>query len=151
MQYRFCTPVEAPLLAPLNLQLIRDEGHSNPMDVAQLAERMHEWLEGDYRAVVFEEGSTLVGYALYRTESGYVMLRQLFVSEGYRRRGIARDALAWLRQNAWPDAPALRVEVLVDNAIGRAFWRSVGLVDYAVIMEGSLCWGGDLVPLGATS
>jgi hypothetical protein len=40
MQFRFVTPADAALLAPLNQQLIRDEGHRNAMNLAQLTERM---------------------------------------------------------------------------------------------------------------
>jgi hypothetical protein len=72
MQYRFATPEDAALLAPLNQQLIRDEGHRNAMNLAQLAERMRGWLRGDYQAVLFEEGASPIGYALFRRESEYV-------------------------------------------------------------------------------
>lgn len=48
MLYRFCTPADAALLAPLNLALILDEGHCNAMDVGQLEEaRMSAWLQGE--------------------------------------------------------------------------------------------------------
>jgi len=39
MKYRLATPEDAALLAPLNQQLIRNEGHRNPMNLAQLTER----------------------------------------------------------------------------------------------------------------
>lgn len=35
----------------------------------------------------------------------------------------------------WAGAPALRVEVLVGNAAGRAFWKSAGFEEYCVTME----------------
>jgi hypothetical protein len=44
MRYRFVSPGDAALLAPLNAQLIRDEGHKNPMSVSQLADRMALWM-----------------------------------------------------------------------------------------------------------
>jgi GNAT superfamily N-acetyltransferase len=135
VQYRICSTTDAPMLAPLNLQLIRDEGHRNPMDVAQLAERMSGWLAGEYQAVVFEEGETAAGYALFRRDEGYVVLRQLFVTPERRRQGVARAALAWLWNNAWADAAALRVEVLSGNGTAREFWRSVGFDEYAVVLE----------------
>jgi GNAT superfamily N-acetyltransferase len=94
MQYRFATPEDAALLAPLNQQLIRDEGHRNAMNLAQLAERMRGWLRGDYQAVLFEEGASPIGYALFRRESEYVYLRQLFVLPERRRQGVGRDALS---------------------------------------------------------
>lgn len=46
MYFRFAKPEDAELLAPLNAQLIRDEGHNNPMTVVQLVERMSGWLRG---------------------------------------------------------------------------------------------------------
>lgn len=135
MQYRFATTEDATLIAPLNQQLIRDEGHRNPMNVTQLAERMSGWLRGEYQAVVFVEGTSLIGYALFRSECDYVYLRQLFVVPERRRQGIGRDALRWLWRNAWPDAPRLRIDVLVENTTGREFWRSVGFQEYSVTME----------------
>jgi hypothetical protein len=47
MNFRSATLDDAPLLAEMNHQLIRDEGHRNPMTVFELAERMREWLSGD--------------------------------------------------------------------------------------------------------
>jgi len=106
MQYRFATPEDAALLAPLNQQLIRDEGHRNSMNLAQLAERMSGWLRGEYQAAVFVEGTSLIGYALWRNESEYVYLRQLYVIPERRRQGVGRNALRWLWRNAWSGAPS---------------------------------------------
>lgn len=79
MNYRFATSEDALLLAELNEQLIRDEGHRNPMSPVQLTDRMAGWLRAEYQAVVFEEGSSALGYALFRFEPDHVLLRQLFV------------------------------------------------------------------------
>lgn len=135
MQYRSATPEDAALLAPLNQQLIRDEGHRNPMNLAQLTERMAGWLRSDYQAVLFEEGTSPIGYALFRREPEYVYLRQLFVLPERRRQGVARAALRWLWHHAWSGAPRLRIEVLVENAAGREFWHTVGFREYCVTME----------------
>lgn len=134
-KYRFATAEDALLLAPLNKELIRDEGHRNPMDIDQLAERMADWLRGEYRAVIFEEDSSPVGYALFRREPEYVYLRQLFVLPTYRRKGIARNAMNWLWRNAWLDAPRLQIEVLLENETACAFWRAVGFQEYSLTME----------------
>jgi predicted acetyltransferase len=135
MQYRFATPEDVALLAPLNQQLIRDEGHRDSMDLAQLAERMSRWLRGEYQAVLFVESTSPIGYALFRRESEYVYLRQFFVLAELRRQGVGRNALRWLWRNAWPGAPCLRIDVLVGNTTGREFWRSVGFGEYCVTME----------------
>jgi len=135
LKFRFALPADAPLLAAMNQQLIRDEGHRNPMDLAQLAERMRGWLAGEYRAVLFESLAGAAGYALWREEPEYVYLRQLFVVVEHRRQGIGRAALAWLWRNAWRDAARLRVEVLVGNTAARAFWCEAGFEEYCVTLE----------------
>ena len=52
-----------------------------------------------------------------------------------RRRGIGRSAMNWLRENCWSDAERVRLDVLVGNTSGIAFWRSVGFADYCLTME----------------
>jgi GNAT superfamily N-acetyltransferase len=135
IRYRFANLEDAGLLAALNQQLIRDEGHRNSMDLGQLAERMSAWLRGEYEAILFENGGETIGYVLYRRELEFVYLRQLYVVPERRRQGVARDALCWLWQNAWAGVPRLRIEVLAGNVAGRAFWKSVGLQEYAITME----------------
>jgi GNAT superfamily N-acetyltransferase len=137
MRYRFASPEDSDQLAQMNLQLIADEGHSNPMGIPQLAERMTGWLQSEYQAVLFEEDNTQVGYALFRHEPEYVYLRQLFVAPERRRQGIARNALSWLWANAWQLVPRLRIDVLVSNSAGREFWRSAGFTEYCITMEAS--------------
>jgi len=48
IRYRRATLEDASVLAPMNAQLIRDEGHRNSMTVPQLSERMVLWLGGEY-------------------------------------------------------------------------------------------------------
>ncbi|MCB0015402.1 MAG: hypothetical protein KDE34_25980, partial [Anaerolineales bacterium] len=77
LQWRSPTPADIPLLAAMNQQLIRAEGHRNPMTLAQLEERMAGFLAGAYQAAIFvAEGP--VGYALWRPEPDHVYLRQFF-------------------------------------------------------------------------
>lgn len=137
MHYRFASPEDSNQLAQMNLQLIADEGHRNPMGIPQLAERMSGWLQGEYQVVLFEEDNTPVGYALFKHEPEYVYLRQLYVAPERRRQGIASSALTWLWANAWQSAPRLRIDVLVGNAPGRGFWRSAGFTEYCITMEAS--------------
>jgi ribosomal protein S18 acetylase RimI-like enzyme len=96
---------------------------------------MANWLAGEYEAVLFERDGLVLGYALYRREPDYVYLRQFFVQPAYRRQGIGRAALDWLHDNAWSNAPRIRIEVLIDNVAGIAFWRAVGFTDYSIAME----------------
>ncbi|REK19435.1 MAG: GNAT family N-acetyltransferase [Planctomycetota bacterium] len=135
LSFRLAKRGDIPQLAGLNAQLILDEGHRNPMDLAALTERMARWLDGDYEGVLIEDGSNVVGYALYRSEPEFVYLRQLFVVPERRRQGIARQTLRWLWDHAWQDAARLRIEVLVDNAAGRLFWMAMGFNEYCITME----------------
>lgn len=135
LRFRPAKPSDADVIAPMNLGLIRDEGHRNPMGVAELAARMRSWLEGEYRAVLIETEGAPVGYALYRVDPEFVYLRQLYVLPERRRTGIGRRTLDWLWTNEWAGHAVLRIDVLVGNAAGRAFWRSVGFAEYCVTME----------------
>lgn len=139
VKYRFAQSVDLPRLAELNAQLICDEGHANPMNLAQLEARMASWLEGAYRAVVFEEADQIVAYALFRNaddgwESGRqgVYLRQFFVVRERRRRGLGREALALLRHELWGTNCRITLETLIHNHPARAFWRSLQFREYCV-------------------
>jgi len=135
MQYRFATIQDAPLLASLNHQLIRDEGHRNAMSAVELEQRMSQWLQGEYQAVLFEECDGVAGYALFKRESAWIYLRQFFVRPERRRSGIGRAALTWLLANLWNDVPRIRIDVLTGNIAAIAFWKSLGFADYCLTME----------------
>ena len=138
MVFRTATPTDAPLLASLNKQLIDDEGHRNPMSVEQLTERMRGWLEGDYRAAIFAVADDVVGYVLYRLENDHVYIRQFFIVRNRRRQGLGRAAMDWLRSQEWARTTRLRLDVLVGNQAGVAFWHSLGFSDYCLTMEAAV-------------
>ena len=123
------------MLAELNHQLIRDEGHRNKMTVPQLQERMKVWITSEYRAVIFEDGNKIVAYALFREQTDDIYLRQLFVKREHRSLGIGRKAVELLRNQIWTKGKRLTVEVLVSNQRAVNFWRTVGYRDYCLAME----------------
>jgi GNAT superfamily N-acetyltransferase len=133
--YRQATVDDSLALAWMNWHLIRDESHRNPMTVPELEARMSGWLSGEYRAILFEDNSGPAGYVLYRIEAEHIYIRQFFVTSERRQRGAGRAAMAWLRENVWGSDARLRVDVLVDNAVGLGFWRAVGFVDYSLTLE----------------
>ncbi|HEX4341744.1 MAG TPA: GNAT family N-acetyltransferase [Verrucomicrobiae bacterium] len=135
MNFRFATSSDCALLAELNHQLIRDEGHRNEMTVPELQQRMKGWLAADYTAVLFEDGNEAVAYALFREQPDEIYLRQLFVSRNRRRQGIGQKAMQILRSKIWPENKRLTVEVLVENPAAVAFWRKVGYKDYSLKLE----------------
>jgi GNAT superfamily N-acetyltransferase len=135
MKYRFVMDSDLDLLAEWNHQLIRDEGHRNPMTVPELRERMKGWLNREYEAVIFEDESQPVAYALYKENAAEVYLRQLFVRPDRRRQGIGREIMGILRGQLWSPRKRLTVEVLTVNTAAIAFWHSVGYRDYCLTLE----------------
>lgn len=135
LSHRPATVEDAPLLAELNHQLIRDEGHRNPMTVAELEQRMRDWLAADYNAILFEKNGATVAYALYREQLTEIYLRQLFVTRGQRSKGIGRQALEILRTKIWPQGKRLSVSVLTSNTRAVKFWREAGFSDYCLTLE----------------
>jgi GNAT superfamily N-acetyltransferase len=134
LSWRHATEADLPILAEWNHQLIRDEGHRNPMTVDQLATRMKTWLEREYHAVVFLN-DTPVSYALFKDENEAVHLRQFFVRRDRRRDGVGRASFEILRKEIWPAGVRLTVDVLCRNTDATAFWRSVGYKDYCLTLE----------------
>lgn len=133
--HRRATSADCPLLGDLNHQLIQDEGHRNPMNVLELEQRMRRWLEGEYVAILFEEGGEVVAYALYREQPDEIYLRQLFVVRHRRRQGLGKQAMHLLRSEIWPKTKRLTVEVLTANTAAVAFWRAIGYRDYSLKLE----------------
>ena len=142
MTWRLATKRDCRILAELNQQLIADELHRNRMNVAELEERMKNWLDEAYEAVVFEVGGEVAAYALYRTQAGEIYLRHFFVLRHRRRQGIGRQAMALLRGHIWPKAQRLTVSVLAHNQAGVNFWRAMGYRDYCLTLE-ILCQPGE--------
>ncbi len=135
MNYRRATEADCPLLAELNHQLIRDEGHRNRMTVAELERRMRGWIAGEYTAILFEENGAVAAYALYAERADEVCCRQFCVARDRRRQGVGRRAFQILRSKFWPRDKRLTIEVLIQNAAALAFWRSVGFADYCLTLE----------------
>lgn len=135
MKFHHATANDCALLAELNHQLIRDEGHRNKMTVPELEQRMKDWLASEYTAIVFEDGKEVVAYALFYEQPKEIYLRQLFVVRNHRRQGIGRKAMEILRSQIWPKNKRLTVEVLVKNEAAVAFWRAMGYKDYSLTLE----------------
>jgi GNAT superfamily N-acetyltransferase len=138
MRYRRATDDDILVLARMNRDLIRDEGHRNPMSEAELGERMRGWLAAEFEAVLFEDYTGAAGYALFRIDPEHVYLRQFFVEPARRRQGIGRAAIEHLSRHFWSGNCRVRIEVLSGNAPAIAFWRAAGFVDYCISMERSL-------------
>jgi predicted acetyltransferase len=135
LTYRLAGSSDYAALAELNHQLIRDEGHRNPMTVPELEQRLKSWLACEYRAVMFEDSGAVVAYAWYCEQPEEIHLRQLFVVRHRRRQGIGRQIGEILRHQIWPGNKRLTVGVLVRNTVAVAFWRAMGYRDYSLTLE----------------
>jgi len=136
MQTRKANLSDIPLLSQLNLQLIEDENHRNPMSLEELQDRMRGWLETqEYTAVLFQEKDRIVGYALYKVEPEWVYLRQFFIVREFRRQGYGREAIEILRREYWEKGRRVRLEVLVNNSSAIEFYRALGFEDYCLTLE----------------
>jgi ribosomal protein S18 acetylase RimI-like enzyme len=132
VKLRYTSAEDIPLLAELNHQLIQDERASNPMSVAELSARMRAWLQGEYRAVIFERASEPVAYALFRPSEEGLFLRQFFVDRAHRRQGVGRRAIELFREQVVPSGQPLLLDVLVNNEGAIAFWRRLGFRQHAL-------------------
>lgn len=133
---------DAPMLAILNHELIRAEQSENPMNLAQLTERMVRFLQEQWEAQILLSQGEIVGYALYQTRSNeanpeqlQVYLRQYMIRDAYRRRGYGRAGIRLLQSNAFPASTELIIDVLESNPEGRRFWASLGFAAYCTTMK----------------
>ncbi len=135
VEYRTAGDDDLALLAELNLQLIRDEQHSNPMSVAELERRMRAWLVRAYSAVLFLSEGTVVGYALYRTDNTGIFLRQFLIRRDERRKGFGRAAMELLFRRVWPAGATVTLEALCANQTAIDFWRAMEFDVYALTLR----------------
>lgn len=135
MEYRTAVEDDLPLLAELNQQLIHDEGHANPMSVAELESRMRAWLARPYTAILFLDEGVVVGYALYRTDNTGIFLRQFFICRDKRRKGLGRTAMQMLFARVWPSGATVTLEALSANRAAIDFWHALGFDDYALTLR----------------
>lgn len=135
MEYRTAGDDDLALLAELNLQLIRDEKHSNPMSVAELEQRMRAWLARAYSAVLFLSEGTVVGYALYRSDDTGIFLRQFLILRHERRKGFGRAAMDLLFRRVWPVGATVTLEALCANQTAIDFWRAMEFDVYALTLR----------------
>jgi hypothetical protein len=84
LAYRRAADRDVELLGHLNHELIRDEGHRNPMSVPELVERMSQWLAAEYTAILFEEDGAVV--ATWRRRIGAAR-REMTPRTSYFRTG----------------------------------------------------------------
>ena len=105
------------------------------MTLPELEQRMLDFLQKEYDAVIAGLGRADIGYALYRQDPEWLYLRQIFVIEEMRRKGFGRRLIEWLKNNPWKKCKRIRTDVLVNNIDGIDFWKAVGFKEYCVTLE----------------
>jgi len=135
LKFRFATQSGVTWLAKMNQELIQDEGHRNKMTLPELEQRMSDFLQNEYDAVITSSGKNDIGYALYRQDPEWLYLRQIFVIKSMRHKGFGRRFIEWLKNNPWRDCKRIRTDVLVGNVTGIDFWKSVGFKEYCITLE----------------
>jgi hypothetical protein len=85
MTFRTATLKDCALLAELNHQLIRDEGHPNRMTMPELEQRMRAWLSDEYCAVIFELHGNVVRMLFFESS------RERFTCGSFLLSEIAAD------------------------------------------------------------
>lgn len=118
----------------MNKRLIEDEGHSNPMNIDELTERMRSFITNGYVAYFILKNNEIAGYCLFRDDKDYIYIRQLYVERDSRKTGLGRSCVQWLKSNIWIDRK-IRMDVLCNNKNGIEFWRKIGFKDYCITME----------------
>ena len=123
-------PAYAGQLARLNQQLIADEGHANPMSVAELTERMLAWLSADYQCIGIFRANDIAAYCLYRDDANEYYIRQLFTCRACRGQGLATALLTYLEKQLLMVKP-IRLEVLSGNEAAARFYAARGYQVYS--------------------
>jgi ribosomal protein S18 acetylase RimI-like enzyme len=88
-----------------------------------------EVLRRDVTFVARQQGQPAGYVALRRTESGAILIEQLFVAPGHERRGIGHRLLAHAEGYAIAErAKSLQIVVEEDNQQARSFYRRSGFM-----------------------
>jgi len=125
----------------MNRRLIEDEGSRNPMSLAELQNRMGEWLRDEWQIELFVDEDAAVGYAVYQFRRDVyelnkvvVYLRQLYIERDRRSRGLGSRAVKLLAQTRFPAGCRIEVDVLASNPRGARFWSQVGFQPYCTTL-----------------
>jgi bis(5'-nucleosidyl)-tetraphosphatase len=144
LSYRLVGSEATGMLAEMNASLIQAEGSDNPMTLEELRYRMNAFLmEEGYQAALFEydgaaedeaaadagaseDERAAVGYVLYRVEPAYTYVRQFYVSEKMRGRGVGSEMFTRMRETEWAQAAEIQLDVLEGNQDALKFWEGHG-------------------------
>jgi DNA-binding GntR family transcriptional regulator len=131
------------LLARMNRELADDEGHRNPMTVAQLEDRFKRFVDEDgWNVDLFTLDDEIIGYAMHRYEPDlaepggtHVYLRHFYIVRHRRRGGAGHVAFDELVRARFKRGERIYLEVIENNPGGKVFWLRTGFTAYGAIMQ----------------
>ena len=85
-----CKEKDIKILAEMNKQLIEDEKSNNTMNITQLENRMHDFLNNEYKAFFFIIKEKIIGYALCDMTKEPIYLRQFFIKREERKKNMEK-------------------------------------------------------------
>ncbi|MFQ5697381.1 MAG: GNAT family N-acetyltransferase [Myxococcota bacterium] len=114
------------------------EGAARPIDrEALLAEFTRSLERPQHRVWLAREAGRAIGFVSAEIDGATGWIHELYVVEGWRRRGLARALVqvsgGWLRESG---AGSVRVRVEPMNRVGLEFWARQGFSERARILEG---------------
>ena len=133
IELKECFTEDFELLAEMNKQLIEDEKSNNSMEIAQLKNRMKDFLNNGYKAFFFTENKNIIGYALFDITKEPVYLRQFFIKREERRKNYGKTAFNRLMEKL--DINEVEIDVLKWNEIGIKFWENLGFKEQSKRMK----------------
>ena len=131
-------PADVDILSRMNQQLREDQGSQPPATLEQLEERARGWFAQGRHVTIFVEAGEALGYAVWADEDDGVFLHAFFTARHRRRTGLGRQALDLLLNGPWAGKTNVRLDVLLTNPRGHAFWKAMGFTDRAMAMERKL-------------
>ncbi|SAK97309.1 Acetyltransferase (GNAT) family protein [Caballeronia pedi] len=143
LDIRPATDADFALLARMNRELIEDEGHRNPMTIAQLEARFRRFVSEDgYSVDLLLLDGEIAGYTTHRYEPDNaeprgrrVFVRQFYIARGKRGGGLGRRALERLIHTRFAEGDRVFLDVMETNPGGKAFWARTGFTPYSTTME----------------
>jgi predicted acetyltransferase len=128
-----CTLDNIPLLAQLNKQLFEDENNDSIPKIEVLEERLQKAMNEGSAAYLFMINGTAAGYALVKIQVNPYYLSHFFICREFRRQHLGTTAFNKLMTEL--NTNSIDLDVFCWNEWGRAFWKSLGFKERAVIMR----------------
>jgi ribosomal protein S18 acetylase RimI-like enzyme len=125
MELLQATPDLLDPLAEMNIQLRADENMDNVMTPDEVRSRMLSFLQSnEYSVFVLNQNSEIKGYAVIKTGSKPMFLRQIFVKREFRKQGLGAYIINELLKKL--NINEMDLEVMAWNQAAIEFYEKFG-------------------------